>query len=154
MSHGVVAIFNMSDQKPFHARGVHKEGCPEVRVEKRGTIEEKKKKGKKKKKKKGAKAKKNDQSEKAIPRLYTAHESLGGLRLVMGKVKSYILATQPAPGHPKYICEYTEKQVGEEHGLLMVELCKEASKSLLQRDEIKELRRLVLEKFLGVFLIS
>ena len=69
------------------------------------------------------------------------HPELGSLRLVLATQKSYLLACKPAEGLPKFICEFSEKQVGPKHADLLVSLSKQASEHSMNRMEIKKLQK-------------
>ena len=91
-------------------------------------------------------AKPGQKSKDGVPRTYPAHKDLGTLRLTLGAKKSYIVAGMKEIGVPQLLAELTEKAVGQNHQNLMLELCRCASTNKLSREEIKELRDVVLKR--------
>ena len=79
-----------------------------------------------------------------IPRKLPGHPDLGSLRLVLGTCKSYITCSDQTP---HLLTELTEGQVGPLHKVLMCKIMTAASKHLLTKFEIKDLRDKLKMKF-------
>ena len=82
----------------------------------------------------------------ARPRSFPAHESMGSFSLTYAKTKSYMICSKPLPDEAAMVTQFTEGQVGALHPHLLQALAATASNHNLTRQEIKDLRELLVEK--------
>ena len=73
------------------------------------------------------------------------HPSLGQLSLTFASKKSYMCTSRPQVDQPALLAQFTESQVGKDHGPLLLCLASTVVKEGLERDDIKALKEAVLE---------
>ena len=73
------------------------------------------------------------------------HPSLGKVSLTFASKKSYMCTTRPQVDQPALLAQFTESQVGQDHGPLLLSLASTVVKEGLERDYIKALKDAVLE---------
>ena len=74
------------------------------------------------------------------------HPTLGHLTLTYAQGKSYAVASKCQPGVPRMVVQFTEAQVGANHGIFLEALIYSACCKNLDRSSIKELRDSIIEQ--------